>query len=91
MSYVEPANSTGEVQAIRKNFWNANLAGQAKSHLHECSTICKVLYEIYRLFLFFSVNARILLNIFRFHHSKARGLSCVLLTFGPFGGGGPPP
>jgi len=91
MSYVEPANSTGVVQAIRKNFWNANLAGQAKSHLHECSTICKELYEIFRLFFFFSVNARILLNIFKFHHWKVRALSCVSLTFGPLGGGGVAP
>jgi len=34
-----------------------------------------------------------MLNISRFHYSKARALSCVLPTFGPLGGGGsrPPP
>jgi len=81
MNYVEPAKSTGEVEAIReKNFgWNANLAKRSRTFLN----VVRYVWN----FTFFSVNARILLNILRFHYSKARALPCVLPTFGPLGGG----
>ena len=73
MTYIEPANSTGEVEGIRKrNFWwSANLAKRSRTFINVVRYVRND-EEFYVFFFFFSVKSCILLNISRFHYSKAR-------------------